>query len=129
MSGLLIVGFMAVHLIFWIIQIWINQASGGKDCDNIINLACGSPLQDIAKMVTNFQSVDGIFDVLIFLIQAIGLIITSFIALAFFSYDWLSGGGQIIDLSVMIIRLTMAAVFLGVIGKIAITAIGNRLGG
>ena len=129
MSGLLIVGFMAIHLIFWVVQVWINQANVGAGCDNVINLACGSPLEGLAKVITGFQSVDGIFDALAFLIKAMGLIITSFISLAFFSYDWLDGGGQIIDLSVMVIRLTMAAIFLGVIGKVAITAIGNRLGG
>ena len=84
MSGLLIVGFMMIHLVFWVIQIWINQASGGQDCDNIINFACGSPIQGIAKIVDNFQSVDGIFDVVIFLFQAIVLIITSFISVGVF---------------------------------------------
>ena len=129
MSGVLITAFVVVHICFWVVQIWMNQAAGGGNCGDVNALACGNPvLHDIVEAVDNFGGTSGgIFSILAFLLQAIGLIVTGFIKLAFFNYAWLNGGGQIIDIIVMMFRLIMGAVFFGVIGKIAISTVGGRL--
>ena len=129
MSGVLIAAFVTVHLVFSFVQVVMNQAAGGVDCGDVALIACGNPvLHDMAEAINNFGGTGGgIFSILQFLLQAIGVAVTGFIKLAFFNYPWLGGGGEIVDTFVFFIRMIMGAVFFGVIAKIAITAIGGRL--
>ena len=129
MSGVLITAFVVVHICFWISPDMDEPSSGGANCGDVGALACGNPvLHDIVEAVDNFGGTSGgIFSILAFFLKALGLVVTGFIKLAFFNYPWLNGGGQIIDIIVMMFRLVMGAVFFGVVGKIAINAVGGRL--
>ena len=129
MSGTVIIGFAMVHLLAWIIQIWLNQSLGGMNLNEVSStLAYGTPLGGIMEAASNSSNINNPLDLGAFLVNFLYTAIKGFISLAFFEYDWINGGGQITDLVVTIIRLVMAAIFFGILAKIIFTTIASFLG-
>ena len=126
MNGPLILAFVSVHIVGWLIQIWRNQANGGKDCEDILNFACGGPLEKFFQAANVFSGVEGIGSLTIAIGQSVITFLLGFVELAFFNYDWLSGGGQITDVFSVLLKLGMAAIFFGVMGKIILGVILGR---
>ena len=128
MTGTLMIGLAMLHVVFWIVQVMVNQVGGGTDCLDISSFACGSPvLQQIAELVNN-QDTGGFLGLVIALGNALKSFFPLFFQLVFFQYGWLSGGGQLVDLVVTIIRVIMGCIFIGVLYKAAVSILGNRLG-
>ena len=99
MSGMIILGFLIIHVVFWFIQIWVNQQNGGAGCVDFSNFTCGAPvLEAMAKAPQEFADVNGLIDLTISLGSFLAGVLLGFVQLAFINYDWVYGGGQITDL-------------------------------
>ena len=129
MSGAVITVFILLHTAMWFIQIMVNKAGGAADCEEISAFACGSPvLGRVAEFVANQGDVKGLWDVFNFLKDSVGLILTIFIGLAFFNYPWLDGGGQVVEVGVIVLKGVMGGVLIGTLLKMAVSVVGGKLG-
>ena len=131
MSGMIIMGYLLVHVVCWIIQIWLNQANGSEMCwgSAATNpFACGHPFfANILEAAHLFGGEDPNFlDMLGGFFKVVWAVLTGFVKLAFVDYAWMHGGGQITDMVALIVKLGMGGIFFGIIGKVVFTNIIGR---
>ena len=121
MSAAVVTAMMLLHLAFWIVQIMANQITGAAaDCTGVSTFARGTPvLDDISRLSSSTQGINGLVDLGRFLTSALLTVVSSIVRIVFFDYEWLSGGGQVVDMVVAVIKIMLGAVLMGALLRLA----------
>ena len=127
MSAAVAITLILVHIAFWLIQVSKNSLLEGQDCVDIAKAACGGPLEHLVNIVSTTNRPDDFGSTIGFLTGAVGSFFGFLFDFAFLNYDWMNGGGQIVDLVVIVIRVMFGAIFLTVIAKMASAVLGGKL--
>ena len=127
MSGLTLVGMIGVHIALWLTQVMLNTIVGGDDC-TVSTLACGSgALEQLSDIIRNTKEIDGLGGLFNFVTSTVIDFINAFFQIAFFSYEWLNEGGQIVDTFTVMLRIILGCIFIANLGRTLIGIVAGRL--
>ena len=123
MSGKVIMAMFAIHFAFWIVQISINALTGGEDCGDVGNFACGSVfMRGLSGFAGQGWEINSVLDAGRFAGNVLKSGFNIVVGLAFFDYAWLDteNAGAAVQIVVGVIRAGAGAVVLAILMRGAV---------